>query len=273
MTNLIRSDIYRILRGKGLYITLGIFLAIIVIQVAGGANMNAGVDPAAFEMLEMEDFENLSMADFFHSPTGAEAPFQVMAASANILYFLLPLIIFISAADFSSGAAKNTLASGVSRCRYYGAKVILSCICCALLLLVYLLLSTLLATLINGFGGAFDGEYIGSVLKIFFAQLWLCIACACVINFIVFAFRRTAAAIGATIAFILAPSMVMLVLMFANEWFENLFDYDLPSAIGALARVNGMSSGDIAKLLAVGAGYIAAASIGGFMLFRKAEIK
>ena len=277
MRNIIRADIYRIIRGKGLYITLAVFLAVIALQVTSGANMNTGISYSTVETFStIEDFENLESldpADLFHPPTGVEAPFKAMEEAHNTLYFMMPLIIFIVAADFNSGAAKNTLACGVSRAKYYCSKLILSCACCALLLAAYIIISTLAATAINGFGGVFDGEYVLNALKIFLPQLWLCIAGVFVGNFFAFVFRRSSAFIGIYIAFLLIPSILIFILSFISDVFEKLYDFELTMSIGVLTQINSMPPGDIARVLAVGAGYIAVASIGGFLIFKKAEIK
>jgi len=247
------------------------------LQVVSGANMNAGVNVNVdiFELVDMENFNpnELAIADFFHSPTGAEAAFQVMEASSNILYILLPLIIFIGAVDFSSGAAKNTLSGGISRLSYYIAKLILSCVCCVLLLFLYIILSALTATAVNGFGGAFNGEYILNVVKIFLPQLWLCLAVVCVGNLLVFAFQRPAAVNGLYIAFLLVPSLLIFTLSFISERFEKLVDYDLAMNIGALVQIDSMPAGDIARIFIIGMCYIIAAAIGGFAIFRRTEIK
>jgi len=280
MMNIIRADVYRLVRGKGLYITLAVFLAVLVLQVVGGANVNAGVNVEFTGLFDMENFDmesfdlgSLGLADLFEPPTGAEASFQVMEASSNVLYFLLPLIIFISAADFSSGAAKNTLAGGVSRRTYYCAKMVLSFVSCALLLLVYVVLSVLAATLLNGFAGTFDGAYLLSVLRIFLPQLWLCLAGACVGNFFVFAFQKSAAVNGLYIAFLLVPSVLIFTLSFISDWFERLSNYELTMSIRALVQIDAMPTGDIARAVAVGAGYLLIAAIGGFAVFKRAEIK
>ena len=281
MMNIIRADIYRIVRGKGIYITLIVLLAVIALQVIGGANMNAGVNINTIENYGMnlddigaDDFnaESFNLADMFQPPTGREAPFQAMEATSNILYILLPLLIFISVADFSSGSARNTLAGGVPRGRYFLSKLILSCIFCALLLVIYVLFSIIAATLWSGFGGALDGKYILDVVKIFLPQLFLCLAGACVGNFFAFLFR-SAAVTGIYIAFLLIPSILILILSLMSRWFERLFDYELTSSIGSLVQINTMSSWEIAKTLLVGAVYIILAIAGGFAIFKKAEIK
>lgn len=272
--NIIRADTYRILRSKGFYITLAIFIAVIVLQIVAGTGIYSGVTFEVAVVTEEIYFETLDYHDLFAVPTGAQAPFHAMAASHNILFIILPLLVFIGTSDFTSGTVKNVLASGVSRARYFFAKLILSCIVCALLLFFNVLLSTITATVISGFGGTLDGAFIASVLKVFLAQLWLCLAITCVGHFFTFTLRSSGALIGVYIAFLLVPSMLILLLTQFNEWFTRLYDYDLTIIlIEAAVAIESMSGGDIAKMLLVGVGYIAATVIGGFLLFRKAEIK
>ncbi|MDR0491748.1 MAG: hypothetical protein LBH28_10945 [Oscillospiraceae bacterium] len=277
MMKIIRADTYRIVRGKGPYITLAVLIAVIFLQILGGINMNAGANANSMDMINTDpenfDVENFDIASLFHSPTGSEAPFQIMSGSSNLLCFLLPLIVFIGATDFNTGAARNTLSGGISRAKYYCSKLVLSCISCALLLIAYVLLSIILATALNGFGGKFSGEFVSNVLKIFLPQLWLCLAGACVGNFFVFTFKRTAAVIGIGIGFILVPSILILILSFISDRFGELFKYELTSNIDMMTRINSMSAGEIARTLAVGAGYIAVSVVGGFLLFKKSEIK
>ena len=246
-----------------------------MIQTASGATMNSGVSYESLEMIEMMENNgpaDLGVSDFFQKPTGAEAPFKAMASTNSIVYILLPLLFFIGTADFTSGAAKNTLASGVSRGKYYASKLILSCVSCALLLLAYVLFSTLAATIISGFGGTLDGAFLSEVAKVFFSQLWLCLAIACVGNFFVF-LMRSAAVIGVFIALLIGPSTLIMLLTFVDKWFMKLFDYELTMGVGALAKISSMPAGDITRTLLVGAGYLIAAVFGGLALFKKAEIK
>lgn len=279
MMNIIRADIYRIVRGKGIYITLAAFLAMIILQVVGGTNMNAGVNIVSLEDMNLENLsieelrsQTFDISELFSPPSGREAPSQVMAATSNILYILLPLLVFVGVADFSSGGARNTLACGVSRRKYFCSKLILSCFFCVLLLILYVLFSVIAATLFNGFGGEFTGEYVLDTVKIFLPQLLLCLAGACVGVFFVFLFR-SAAVTGIYIAFLLVPSILILLLTLMSSRFEALYDYELTSSIGALTQISTMSTGEITKTLLVGVGYIVLAIVGGFAIFRKAEIK
>jgi ABC-2 type transport system permease protein len=270
MINIMRADIYRIVRGKALYITLSVLLAVVLLNSAAGAGISTGINYDSVDLLQnadLDELENMELSDFLQRPTGAEAPFRAMASADSLLHIMIVLLYLIGSVDFVYGAAKNTLDSGVPRIVYYGSKLLLSCIACTLLFIVYILLSTAAATLVSGFGGMPDG-FITDILKIFLPQLWLCLAVTCAGNFFVF-LTRSGAFVGVFIAFLLAPPVVILMLTFLNEWFNNLFDYELTVSLGKLVH----TSEHMAKTLLVGAGYIAASVIGGYLVFRRAEVK
>ena len=282
MRNIIRSDIYRILRGKGLYITLLVLIVVVAMQIAGGLQVNAGIsdsyvysDSGSLEFVNPFELseEDISLDSFVHKVTGIEIPSIFMGSTSNMLYFLLPLIIFIGAVDFSSGAVKNTLSGGISRTRYFFSKLTMSCVWCTILLTFYVCSGMLVATLVNGFGGTLNGEFALYFTKVFFLQLWLCLAYTCVVNFMLFAFKRPAGVIGGCIAFALVPSLLFLLLSQIHSWFEKLFLYELTVCINIIPQINIMPAGDVRRVAFVGAGYVVAAVVGGYALFRRAEIK
>jgi hypothetical protein len=205
--------------------------------------------------------------------TGRNAPFEMMAVTDTILYFLLPFIIFIGAADFSSGAAKNVLSNGVPRVKYYLAKLILSCAFCICVLLVYIILPVIVGTIKNGLGGALDMDFMGRLLRPFLAQTFLCIAVTCVGVFFVFVTKRTAAVNGAYIAFCILPTMILFIFIQINEKLINLLNYDIVTNIRMFAKIDVAQTKDIIRAFAIGGFYILASTIGGIAVFRKSEIK
>jgi len=279
MMNIIRADIYRIIRGKGLYISLAVLIVVVAMLSLTGGSIgitisNMEVIDETVEAIETDSTEQLSAErhEMFHAPTGIEAMAKATSSTNNVLFFLLPLVVFVSVADFTSGGAKNTLAGGVNRVKYYFSKLLLSFVLCVVYLLVYVLLSILLATVFNGFGGVFNGAFIAGVVKILISQLWLCLAAVCVANFFAFLFQSSAY-VGAFIAFLLMPVLIIIALTFINEWFANLMYYELTMSIGRMAFIGTLSAGEITQVILVGAGYIAASVIGGLAIFKKAEIK
>ncbi|MCL1831759.1 MAG: hypothetical protein FWG45_02475 [Oscillospiraceae bacterium] len=281
MRNIIKADLYRIFRGKGVYIVFVIFLGLIVLQTATGGVMNVGIsyeDRAFLDSIEGLSEEEADAAikaytqELSQKPTGSQAPFKLMDGADSLVYILLPFLVFITTSDFTSGAAKNIPISGISRGKYIASKLTLSGITCVVMLVVYVVLSVVIATLISGFGGTFDGEFVWSVAKVLLVQVWLFLAVTCVGKFFAF-LTRSGAVVGLYIAFMLGVQMLIFVLTFANDWFENLFDYDLSMLIGKAAHLDTLSNGEIGQIIAIGAVYIVLSIAGSFAIFRKAEVK
>jgi len=262
MLNIIRADLYRILRGKGFYITMILMIAFIIIQTA--ANSKGGVGIYISEADETSVF--LAPEAF----TGSTAPFEMMDNTDTLLYFLLPLILFIAASDFSDNTLKNVLSNGMPRIRFYLSKLILVCIFCVIFLLAQTVFSIITGTILRGFDGMFDIEFIGRLLRPLSAQLFMCIAVACVGVFFVFTTKITT---GAYIAFCLLPMMIMFLLYMLNNDLDFLFKYDIISNIRMLANIDMAETTDIIRAFLVGGFYIIASTIGGIAIFRKSEVK
>ena len=272
MLNIIRADLYRILRGKGFYITAFLLILYIVLQVA--ANSTGGVMVTSSSMVAYTDADG-TVHYSYEQPifTGSLAPIKMIENADVMLYFLLPFIIFIAAADFSTDAVKNVLSNGMSRIKYYLSKLILSCIFCFLVLITQVIVSMITGTILRGFGGDFNIEFIGQILRPFSAQLVMFIAVTCIGIFLVFATKRTAAVNGAYIAFCMLPLLIMLILYQFNDKLEFLMDYDIVMNIRLLAGIDTAASGDIVRAFAIGGFYILASTIGGIMLFKRSEVK
>lgn len=262
MINLIKADIYRIVRGKGIYITGAILLVLFVLQAFGEIG-SIGISS--------DDMEGATA--IVKGLTGREAPLNVMRANDNLLYFLLPIIIFIASVDFSSGTAKNVLSNGISRTKYYFAKLILSMLFCTVILISSVIIPTTIVTIMNGFGGAFDWEYISQVLNVFALQLLLLFAVTSVGIFFTFTTRRTAVLNGLYLAFCLVPAIVILMLYGFSEKFSKLLEYEMVMNIRRSAYVNIMAGDEIVKTIIVGLVFLTVSLVCGLALFKKCDIK
>lgn len=262
MINLIKADIYRIFRSKGIYITTAILLVLFLLQAFGEIG-SIGISS--------DDMEGAD--EIVQLLTGRTAPLNVMKANDNLLYFLLPIIIFVSSADFSSGTAKNVLANGVSRTKYYFSKLILSMLFCTVLLIFSIVIPTSIVTAMNGFGGEFNWAYISPVLNVFALQLLLFFAVTSIGIFFVFTTKRTAAVNGLYISFCLVPMLVIIMLFSISEKFSKLLEYEMVMNIRRAANVNLMTGDEIIKIIAVGLVYLIISLSCGLGLFKKCDIK
>ena len=264
MMNIIRADIYRILRGKAFYITLAILLAMVAIQIIAydHGTFAIGINSDAI------DFDNLQ-----DGIDGSSIAGLMLASMDNLIYFLIPIFIVVAASMFSCGAVKNSLSSGISRVKMYLSALLLSSVMCLLLMVAYWASSVLLASAIRGLGD-WTVEHLVSILKAFGAQAVLLLAFNAVGVFLSFVTRSTAAVNGIYIAFALVPALVVAILSEAYESFTKYYNYDMTMCMKLFSvYIDTMPSADIMRGLAVGVFWMLASTIAGLALFKKAEIK
>jgi len=245
MLNIIMADLYRIFRSKGFYINVALMLLYIIIM----------------------GFVNIV-------PIDRITPSIIMATNEILqCFFLLAFIIFICSADFSSGTAKNVISHGISRIKYYFAKLILSCIFCFVALLSGVILSVVMAVIFSDFGGIiFSVEFFEHLMQAFYAQLFICVAITCIGVFCAFSTKNTAAVIGAYLAFYFIPPFIIQILINLNEDFRILYNYDLGTNIRMLANIDTTSQTDIIRAFVIGGSYMLLSTIGGIVIFKNSEI-
>lgn len=263
MLNIIRADLYRLIRGKCIYITFILFIAFTCLQTAFPGEVTIGIST---ELLK----EAVKLPG---EVSGSLAPFEVMTYSENIIFFMLSIIFVLTATDFSSGAIKNILANGVSRIKLYASKLILASLFCIIMFTSGIVASILVATVLNGFGGIITGGYLLSVWKPFAVQLLLLIASVGIGTAIIFISKKGSVLNALYIAFFLVPTLIILLLMNISGIFEDLMKYDFITNLKLLPNINLIAASDIVRALLVGIAYIAASTVLGIRIFKKSEIK
>ena len=263
MRNIIKADLYRIFQSKGVYITLAIFL--VLIYTPFGTITIEESDPDA-PQITVEETDSV-----LRFPTGREAPREFAGTSDNVVYFMLPFICSVIAADFSSGAIKNHLAGGVSRRRYFAAKLLILAGICTTLFFTRLVVATLVSTAVMGFDGSFDREFLLETAGIYLPQFLLCLAFVYLGAFIIFAFRKTSTLNALYLCTALLPGTFLLIFSLISDRFKPLFYADLIFNINTFAV--GGAPPNLPRSLIVAVTYIIACIWGGYAIFKKAEIK
>jgi len=265
MFNLIRADMYRILRGKGLYITFAVLLVVNIFVFGMFNAAETGViDFGGEEVVEIMGVFGL---------TGSAIPASLSGSMDNIVWFMLAVIMLVAASIFDNNTVKNDVAWGMCRIKLYMSKLILSAIICVALMLFYIGTGMLIATVVNGFGGPVYSGYWMNMLQVFLAQLLLMLGVTSVGIFLVFTTKRSGLSLGLYIAFLLVPMVVIQLLVMANSSWEWLAYYDLPSSLNMLVDIRYMETNSIIRALGLGAFYLFGGTILGVVLFRRAEIK
>jgi len=269
MWNMIRADLQRIFRGKGIWITLGLYLLInilITISFFGdgpGFSFDVGFYSEGMEYdIIVEDIDT-GMLPFY----GGNMP--AYTTSDMILYFIIPVIVFISVIDFSSGTVKNVLSTGVNRTKYYFSKLILSCSVVATMFILFMLIPTIVITIANGFG---DGFAEGT-LVMFSGRFLLVLAATSFAIMLSFVTKKAVAMTGAYLGALLAPAMILIILAQINDIFWVWIDYEFLSSFGHLDVHWDSSTAETVRVFIMGAVILVGSIIIGIRSFKKAEIK
>jgi|GEM_PF-346655 len=295
MLNIIKADLYRITRGKGLYITLSVFVTFMLLMTFSMGQGSIGVDmdsienPDQYSEMTLENGETVLMYDpGVIDMNGYLAPFELASSTDNAIWFILPFLVFFITSDFANGAVKNLLSSGSSRLKYYGAKIILMTGVTIALWLLYILIPIVTATIWRGFGGKSDeyflwevfniyppdANFLWEVLKIYLPQLYLMYAVTFIGMFIAFAFRRTATLNTLYIVTMFAPALVSFIVNGYNKKLgELLLKWNITTNIQMFGYPNGAVPPSLPRALILGSVVITAGAVGGILLFRRAEIK
>ncbi len=289
MINMIKADFYRVFRGAGIYIGLGLLLLLIAMSVydvspgyvgvsgglTGDESDGEGTVPSGgnpmIEGMTYEEVSAMSVSEYRKLKLTAveyELDRDILGSNINLYYVFIFLAAVVVTADFSAGCTKNTLSSTVCRRKYFVSKVIT-------VFLLALLLFFLNTYLVYFFNLIFNGRNFTSslwtVTKISLLQLPPMLALVCVLLGIAFSVKKTS--LYNTIAIPL-DVVLQLVLMAAVQLFgapSKIFSYLFQNMFDMLA---GEPAG---RYLLESYGICAAVAVVfitvGYLAFQKAEIR
>lgn len=274
MMNLIKADMYRIWRGKGIYISFALLIFFVVLTVfvfraaaSGPAIAFMEYEPGMSEMEISTPFQSVAYV------TGSQAAQMALYNVSSVLvYIFLGIIVVVAMGGFSSGAIKNDLAIGIPRGKIYLSKWMLASGLCLLLLGANLVLSVALVIPFDGLGD-WGGGYVMEVAQAFLLQGLATVAVVGVGIFFAFLTKKTSATIGLFLAFMLVPAGLAQLLSIAFERALDYMVYDLGNQLVFFASPGSLTGGEIARGVGVVVGYMVVTALVGVALFKKAEVK
>ena len=221
MITTIRSDLYRLVRGTGLYVTAAILIALAVAQVAPSAPGTIGII--------------LNNAPSRQNLTGPDTLRLLLSTGNSLIFFAIPVFVVVAGGIFSSGAVKNALATGQSRTRLYAAKWLLTSLIVLTLVVVYLGSGLLATTIVRGPGTWTASDLSALVLGVL-AQVVILLAFTSVGVALTFWLRNGAAA-WAYLGFALVPVIAHIALgqTMSPEKLAATIPYNIAVSITAFA--------------------------------------
>ena len=195
--------------------------------------------------------------------------------STDVMAILMSMIVSESVAkEYSEGTMKNTLAYGVKRTKFYFAKYIANVIVMLIVMAIMSIGSTLLFTLIKGWGQQFEMSQLINMVRYFFGSAVIFAAMLAVIMFISTVVKSGGTTITLTvIIFILIPFILKVVSSLnISELVNKMYGVTLCYNFNIVKAV-GSSNFEIIKASLIGFVWMVIALSAGAGLLKKQEIK
>lgn len=277
MINIMKSDLFRIFKGKAIYITTVIIvfmslLSAITMQSGHiGFSTSSNIDLNNPEVVA--EISNVKSLGEFRSVMKKMGPYpldkQMIGENINLYYVFIIITVIVLVTDFSNGSAKNTLSSAITRKKYYFSKLILILGLSTVLIFFYNYLNYFLNLAINGKDYATP---LVEFTKITISQLPILYGIISLLMCIAVNFRRTALFNTISIPLIFVTQLIIVGIntLFGIES-KILVNYELQRALANLA---GNPTGQyVFNCTLLGLGMLLIFNIIGYYSFRRAEIK
>lgn len=277
MINIIKSDLYRIFKGKTIYITLAIVIIITIVSCvsmsSGYIGVSTGSELTPFDTetrIALNEANNLIEYRNIIKNLGAfELDRQIIGQNGNLYYLFIVIVVISLSTDFSNKSIKNTLSSAITRKQYYLSKLMLITFLGTLFVLFNNYFSYFLNLIING--ADFAMPFIEAA-KITLLQLPLLYGIISLLVCFAFVLQKTALFNTVSISFIIVLQILIIgitnLFKIKQNWF---YDYEFQAALAKLADTPANKYIIICTLL--GMVYIIVFNIIGYSIFKKCEIK
>ncbi|MCI9233080.1 MAG: hypothetical protein HFH08_00615 [Bacilli bacterium] len=279
MLNMMKADMYRILKGKAIYIIFVFLILTSFVSAIGISPGHIGMSTSGSTTIDINDaefVEQLSKAkslkdvrEIMKSGGAFELDKAVIGTNANLYYLFIVLVVIVLCTDFSNKSIKNTLSSAISRKKYYGSKTLLIFLLATFFTFFNTYFFYFLNIIING------KEFASSLLevtKVTILELPLLYGIISLLICFAFLFKKTSTFNTVAIPFILGLQLVVIgitsLFKIKADWFYN---YEFQFALEKIAQ--NPSTQYLIACTVLGIFYILIFHTIGYYSFKKSEIK
>ena len=279
MLNIIKSDLYRVFKGKSIYVVIIFILILASVSCFSMSPGHIGITTSKEEQPLVKDEEILNQVyetdSIFETRKlmkkyGAYPLDKAqLGANANLYYFFIIVVVIVLVTDLSNSTAKNTLSSAISRRKYYFSKLI-TCIGLGTFLVLINNYGSYIINLIMN-GKEFSAGFL-EITKLTILQLPCLYGIISMLVCIGFCFKKTGTFNSITIPLII---VIQLIIMGVSTLFHldgaNILNYEFQYIISNL--ISNPSNTYILKTLILAIFYIIIFNVIGYRAFIKTEIK
>ena len=212
--------------------------------------------------LQAKDMMNPTSIEVYHASFGS-----------GVIEIIIGILVgALIAKEYSQGTIKNFLAYGKRREEFYLAKFVSVVIAVTIILAVMTILPTIVVTLMNGWGKAFEISQLLGMIKTFVASVIAGSAVAALAMIIATLVKSNGATIGITVAIFIGIPTLAGFLYGIYPWFDRVYEV-LPFYNSALATSIKAGNGDLLRSVIISLVTIAISLFVGIKIFKSQDIK
>lgn len=212
--------------------------------------------------LQAKDMMNPTSIEVYHASFGS-----------GVIEIIIGILVgALIAKEYSQGTIKNFLAYGKRREEFYLAKFVSMVIAVTIILAVMTILPTIVVTLMNGWGQAFEISQLLGMIKTFVASVIAGSAVAALAMIIATLVKSNGATIGITVAIFIGIPTLARFLYGIYPWFDRVYEV-LPFYNSALATSIKAGNGDLLISVIISLVTIAISLFVGIKIFKSQDIK
>ena len=212
--------------------------------------------------LQAKDMMNPTSIEVYHASFGS-----------GVIEIIIGILVgALIAKEYSQGTIKNFLAYGKRREEFYLAKFVSMVIAVTIILAVMTILPTIVVTLMNGWGQAFEISQLLGMIKTFVASVIAGSAVAALAMIIATLVKSNGATIGITVAIFIGIPTLARFLYGIYPWFDRVYEV-LPFYNSALATSIKAGNGDLLRSVIISFVTIAISLFVGIKIFKSQDIK
>lgn len=212
--------------------------------------------------LQAKDMMNPTSIEVYHASFGS-----------GVIEIIIGILVgALIAKEYSQGTIKNFLAYGKRREEFYLAKFVSMVIAVTIILAVMTILPTIVVTLMNGWGKAFEISQLLGMIKTFVASVIEGSAVAALAMIIATLVKSNGATIGITVAIFIGIPTLAGFLYGIYPWFDRVYEV-LPFYNSALATSIKAGNGDLLRSVIISLVTIAISLFVGIKIFKSQDIK
>lgn len=129
MLNIIKADLFRIFKGKGIYVCLLAIIALCSVSIYLKSPGHIGISGGLTSNSEVTKEDDLATPEDVRKVAGESNELLdegMMKVNGNLYYVLIFVVFAVICVDLANHTAKNVISTDVSRTTYYFAKLLLT---------------------------------------------------------------------------------------------------------------------------------------------------